>query len=228
MALIPAGLFEMGSAEGQGRVDERPLHEVNLRAFWIAKREVSVREYCEYLNKEGAVTKDGLPRINLESPDCPVMKVGKRRFRAKSGFDTRPIPHVSWHGATDYANWAGGRLPTSAEWEKAALLGSRPLPEDVKSIPAQAGTEPTDKADPEGTPLSAMAGNVWEWCADWYAKDYYLSSPTSDPVGPSLGEEKVIRGGSWASTEASKRPKNRHSAPPLGCYGTVGFRIVKD
>lgn len=228
MALIPEGAFDMGSPEGRGRPDERPLHQVTLKAFWIAKREISVGEYCEFLNQEGAVTKDGLPRMNLESPDCPVIKVGKKRFRPKPGYEKRPITQVSWHGAADYANWAGGRLPTSAEWEKAALLAGGAQAHDVKALSTQEGPEHTDKMEPEGGSLAGMAGNVWEWCADWYAKDYYASSPQSDPVGPSLGEEKVIRGGSWASTEASRRTKNRHCAPPLGCYRTVGFRIVKD
>jgi formylglycine-generating enzyme required for sulfatase activity len=228
MVLIPQGSFDMGSLEGQGRVDERPLHKVTLKSFWIGKHEISVREYCEFLNKEGAITKEGLPRINLENPDCPVIKVGKKRFRPKPDHETKPITHVSWHGAVDYAAWAGGRLPTSAEWEKAAIMAGGPRPSDSNVVPVQEGSEPTDKEDPAGGQITGMAGNVWEWCSDWYAKDYYAASPASDPLGPSLGEEKVIRGGSWASTEAGRRPKNRHGAPPLGCYRTVGFRIVKD
>lgn len=227
MILIPAGTFEMGSPVGEGRVDERPAHKVNLKAFYISKHQVTAAAYCRFLNEQGVMGKDGLPRVNLTLPECPVEK-GLKRFQAKNGMDEKPMVCVSWNGATDYAKWAGGRLPTSAEWERAALITTPYPPGDSLTVLKRDSSVPVSIGLPGAGGMTGIIGNVWEWCSDWYAKDYYAQSPPANPGGPALGEEKVIRGGSWASMEASKRIKNVHSAHPLGCYRTVGFRIVKD
>lgn len=227
MILIPAGTFEMGSPAGEGRVDERPAHKVHLKGFYISKHQVTVAAYCRFLNEQDVTGKDRLPRVNLTSADCPVEK-GRKGFQPKKGMDEKPMVCVSWNGAVDYAKWAGGRLPTSAEWEKAALLTTPYPPGDFLTILTRESSVPVNIGLPGAGGITGMIGNVWEWCSDWYAKDYYAQSPASNPGGPALGEEKVIRGGSWASVEASKRIKNVHSAHPLGCYRTVGFRIVKD
>jgi formylglycine-generating enzyme required for sulfatase activity len=156
-----------------------------------------------------------------------VEKIGKG-FQPKRGMADNPMVLVSWHGAADYAKWAAGRLPTSAEWEKAALL-TTPYPQgDFLTILTRESSVPVKIALPGAGGITGMIGNVWEWCSDWYTRDYYGQSPPSNPAGPALGEEKVIRGGSWASVEASKRIKNVHRAHPLGYYRTVGFRIVKE
>jgi formylglycine-generating enzyme required for sulfatase activity len=217
----------MGSSDGEGRVDEHPRHQVYVKDFYIAKHEVTAKEYCRFLDREGLAGKDGVPRVNLACPDCPVVKVGKN-FQPSEGMDDKPMVCVSWYGAQDYAQWAGGRLPTAAEWEKAALLSTPSPPGDFLGIVPRESSAPVAIAVPGVRGVTGLVGNAWEWCSDWYARDYYSASPSSDPVGPSLGEEKEIRGGSWASTEAARRISNRHSAPPLGYYRTVGFRIVKD
>lgn len=227
MAFIPAGTFEMGSPENEGRPDERPMQRVFLKEFYIAKHQVTAREFSEFLNQQGGTSKDGAPRVKLECPDCPIVRNGKR-YIAREGFEDRPVVCVSWYAASEYAQWAAGRLPTSAEWEKAALLTTPYPPGDSLVLLPRGGSVPVQIAEPGIRGVAGMMGNVWEWCSDWYAKDYYAQNPGSNPPGPAMGQEKVIRGGSWASMECSKRIKNRHKAAPRGYYRTVGFRIVKD
>jgi len=227
MVLIPAGPFDMGSPEGEGRPDERPIHKVFLKDFYIAKYDVTAKDFCDFLNARGEQTRDGLLRSNLDSPDCPIVKAG-RIFRPKEDCADRPMVCVSWYGASDYAEWVGGRLPTSAEWEKAALLTASYNAGDYLTIMPRESAMPVTVAAPGAKGVTGMTGNVWEWCSDWYSREYYAESPRSNPMGPALGEEKNIRGGSWASPESSKRIRNRHKISPRGFYRTVGFRIVKD
>lgn len=227
MVLIPAGPFDMGNAEGEGRLDERPLHKVFLKDFYIAKFDVTAKDFCAFLNAQGENSRDKIPRAKIDSPDCPIVKVGKV-FKPREDYSDKPMVCVSWYGASDYAEWAGGRLPTSAEWEKAALLITPDHAGDYLTILPREGAVPVTIAVPGSSGVTGMTGNVWEWCSDWYSHDYYRESPTSSPMGPALGEEKNIRGGSWASPESSKRIRNRHKASPRGYYRTVGFRIVKE
>lgn len=227
MALIPAGPFDMGSPDNGGRPDERPAQRILLKEFYIAKHQVTASEFSEFLNQQGEMSKDGALRVKLDCPDCPITKNGKR-FRPKDGLEESPAVCVSWYAASEYAQWAGGRLPTSAEWEKAALLITPRPPGDALTLLQREGPVPVQAAEPGLRGVTGMVGNVWEWCSDWYARDYYAQNPGSNPVGPSLGQEKVIRGGSWAAPECSKRIKNRHKAAPRGYYRTVGFRLVKD
>ncbi|MGC8657757.1 MAG: formylglycine-generating enzyme family protein [Desulfomonilaceae bacterium] len=227
MILIPAGPFEMGSADGSGRPDEKPLHKVYLADFYISKYEVTNAEFCKFLNKQGEMSSDGLPCIRIDDPLAPITRVSGV-FQPKPGFADRPVTDVSWYGASDYARWAGGRLPTSAEWEKAALLTTtNPEPDNI-SLSSDEQSSPVFTAKAGAFGVAGMTGNVWEWCSDWYSRNYYAVSPAQNPLGPSLGQEKVIRGGSWASAVCSRRIQNIHKAVPRGYYQTVGFRIVKD
>lgn len=227
MALIPSGPFDMGSPDSSGRPDERPAQRTLLREFYIAKHQVTASEFSEFLNQQGETSKDGALRVKLDCPDCPIIKNGKR-FQPKDGFEDKPVVCVSWHAASEFAQWAGSRLPTSAEWEKAALLITPHPPGDALTLLQREGSVPVQSAEPGLRGVTGMVGNVWEWCSDWYARDYYAQNPGANPAGPSLGQEKVIRGGSWAAPECSKRLKNRHKAAPRGYYRTVGFRLVKD
>lgn len=228
MVLVPAGPFDKGSQENKGRVDERPAQKVHLKDFYVAKHEVTVIDYCEFLNAQGEKSRDEMPRVKLDCPNCPFVK-DRNYFQPKPEMADRPMVCVSWYGAADYAEWAGGRLPTSAEWEKAALFTSPYRPGDYLSLLSRADSVPVAIATPGVMGVTGMIGNVWEWCSDWYARvPYPESASVSNPTGPALGKEKVIRGGSWASPEASKRIRNRHRASPRGYFRTVGFRIVKD
>ena len=228
MILIPAGHFDMGSPEGQGRVDERPVRKIFVKDFYIAKYETTCQEFCDFLNNKGASSaRDGSLRIKLDHPDCPIHKCGKL-YKPKDGQENKPVVYVSWYGAQEYAAWAGGRLPTSTEWEKAALFTSRyPMPDNL-AMPVETESADVQDALPGRKGVAGMLGNVWEWCADWYPQDHQYEPPAENPEGPATGAEKVIRGGSWASTDASKRIQNIHRAYPGGYYKTVGFRIVKD
>ncbi len=227
MVHIPAGPFDMGSPEGEGRIDEHPRHRVFVKDFHVSKHEVTVQQYCDFLNAKGNRTKDGFDRAKLDYPHCPIHLVGKA-FRPKKGCSDKPMVCVSWTGAADYAMWAGARLPSAAEWEKAAALTTPYPPGDFLSVLSRKESANVRMATPGVRGVTGMIGNVWDWCSDWYAADFYKNSPESNPVGPALGETKVIRGGSWASPESSRRVANRHKASPKGYYRTVGFRVVKD
>ena len=204
MVLIAGSSFEMGSSDGKGRPDEHPSHTVSLKSFHIAKCPVSVEDYCEFLNKSGLKCKDGQARVKLDAPDCPIVQSGSN-FKPRRGFADKPMVYVSWYGAAEYAEWIGGRLPTEAEWEKAALATTSQRPKDV--IALNESEDATSEQGPASRTqgMCLMVGNIWEWCADWYARTYYAESPAENPAGPSTGLEKDIRGGSTASVEASRR-----------------------
>lgn len=227
LVYVPGGPFNVGSPGDEGRPDERPKHRAFIKAFYVAKHEVTAKEYSEFLNAQGEKSRDGSTRVKLDSPFCPIQKNG-RYFQPKRGEEDMPVVCVSWYGAADYAEWAGGRLPTSAEWEKAASLCTPYRPPDYLTILPRKDRAPVSIAAPGLRGITGMIGNVWEWCSDWYDEDYYANSTANNPAGPPLGKEKVVRGGSWASPESSKRIKNLHKASPTGYYRTVGFRIVKD
>ncbi len=227
MILIPAGPFEMGSPDGVGRPDERPWHTVYLADFYISKHEVTNAEFCKFLNKQGEISSDGLPSVRIDDASSPIIKVNGA-FQPRPGFADRPVTHVSWFGASDYAQWAGGRLPTSAQWEKAALYTTIAASKDNVALSTEEQSSPVYTSDSGAFGITGVFGGVWEWCSDWYSRDYYALSPSQNPLGPSLGQEKVIRSGSWASSVSSRRIQNVHKAVPRGYYRTVGLRIVKD
>jgi len=227
MVLIPAGVFDMGSPEGEGRPDEHPAKKVFQKDFYLSKHEVTAREFSEFLNSQGENARDGILRIKLDCADCPIVKSG-RSFRPKEGSADKPVVCVSWYGAADYAEWVGGRLPTSVEWEKAALMTTPYPPGDYLTVLPRDGSVPVQIASPGVRGIAGLSGNVWQWCSDWYARDYYAQMTPNNTAGPALGEEKNIRGGSWAGPESSKRIRNRHKAHPRGYFRTIGFRVVKD
>ncbi len=227
MVLVPEGATEIGSPKGSGRPDEHPAHRVTIGSFYISKHEVTTEEYCRFLNAAGLIRRGRIERVKLSMEECPIEKRNGRYYPKKDKAET-PIVCVSWFGATDYARWAGARLPTEAEWERAAILTAAGPSTDSPAVLKRESTVPVTIATPGTHGVTGMSGNVWEWCSDWYAPDYYGESPAVNPAGPPLGDEKVIRGGSRSSTEGQKRPKNRFKAPPQGYFRTVGFRIVKD
>jgi len=219
MVLIPAGEFTMGSDEGGS--DEKPKHDVYLDAYYIDKYEVTVGQFRKFCSAT---------RTNM--PGQPSWNEG----------DNYPVVNVSWDDASAYASWAGKRLPTEAEWEKAARgLNGRVYPwgytwdsskcnnGEPNSTDGYANTAPVGSF-PQGASkygVLDMAGNVWEWCSDWYNEIYYQSSPSRNPTGPSSGLVRVGRGGSWNSGLALCRTVNRGSYLPELRTIYYGFRCAR-
>lgn len=219
MVLIPAGEFQMGSNEGED--DEVPVHKVYLDAFYMDIFEVTNAQYKKFMNATGynAPRYWNDPRFN--APDQPV--VG-----------------VTWHDAKAYCEWAGKRLPTEAEWEKAARGGLEgktypwgdgfvdALVEESSSVPANAAfIFQVGNSTPNNYGLYDMAGNAWEWCIDWYDDAYYAKSTGRNPAGPSAGKNRVLRGGSWfAGVYEPLRVAYRYSFNPEQTSDLIGFRCA--
>jgi formylglycine-generating enzyme required for sulfatase activity len=222
MVYVPGGTFQMGSTDGLAG-NEQPVHAVTLDGFWIDQTEVTNSQYarcfadgiCFSPSKSGSSTRDS--------------------YYGDSQFDDYPVLYVSWYDAATYCGWAGGRLPSEAEWEYAArgpdghiypwgndypdggLLNYGEFVGDT----AQVGSYP-DGASWVGA--MDMAGNVWEWVNDWYGE--YSSEVQTNPKGPETGEERVLRGGSWYGIREWLRAASRGSVPPVVRTDYYGFRCV--
>jgi len=216
---IPAGEFWMGSEEGNG--NEELVHEVNLDAYWLDEHEVTLDQYHEFMKETG----------------CEELVCGES--------EDYPVGCVSWYDAQTYCEWRGGRLPTEAEWEKAArggLEGKKypwgdegPVCDDGAENGARfndndqcnyIGTAPVMSYTPNGYGLYDMTGNVMEWASDWYDKDYYASSPSNNPDGPSSGTVRVLRGGSWYYDADFVRTAYRDGSTPDDYHPGIGFRCA--
>ncbi len=221
MVLIPAGEFQMGSSDGND--DEKPVHTVYLDAFYMDVYEATNAQYKKFMD----ATEHSAPKSWSDSD-----------FNAPN----QPVVGVTWHDAVAYAKWAGKRLPTEAEWEKAArggLEGKKyPWGNSISHANANyygiGGRDrweymaPVGSFAPNGYGLYDMAGNVWEWCADWYDGEYYVNSPRRNPTGPSSGQYRVLRGGSCVSLFANilRTADRRRSLYPTITYVLDGFRCV--
>ncbi len=223
MVYVPAGDFSMGSLVGTA--DEQPVHTVYLDAYWMDRTEVTNEMY----------------NLCVQAGAC--LRPLKFHSNTHSGyyFDAQyanyPVIALKWSSAETYCAWAGRRLPTEAEWEKAARgtdgrtypWGNGSPSSGLLNFNNPAGdTEDVESYAFGASPYGAlnMAGNVTEWVADWYAADYYGSSPSSNPTGPALGDYRVLRGGSWYSNEYLVRSADRHWIEPDSREITIGFRCV--
>lgn len=230
---IPPGRFLMGCVPADKRCDddEKPQHRVTIsKGFWMATTEVTVDAYTRYLEQKFGDAK------HKKMPQAPF-------WDTKWTDKFAPMSGITWQEATDYCAWAGGRLPTEAEWEYAARGGAEneiyPLnsenSRDKANFLGRQGndrydhTAPVGSFDPNPFHLFDMAGNVWEWVLDYYYKNYYNDSPSVDPRGPESGTEHVARGGSWySSAEKHLRISIRDHFKPKDTGHTVGFRCVLD
>ncbi len=216
MITIAAGKFIMGS--NVGFAYEKPVHAVYLDTYQIGKYEVTVAQYRKFCKATGK-----------KMPKAPEW----------GWKDNHPIVNVTWDDAAAYCKWAGGRLPTEAEWEKAARgTDGRTYPWGNKwdknkcangylslASTASVGSCPAG-ASPYG--CMDMAGNVSEWCADWFDANYYKASPSRNPKGPSRGGYRVLRGGSWLSyVDDYYRSASRTSLGPHSGLDNSGFRLAR-
>lgn len=221
---VPAGSFLMGS--GHGAADERPVHRVNGSGFMMDRYEVTNARYRACV-AAGACTSPSLPSSN-----------GRARYFDDPRFADYPVIFVSWDQARSFCAFAGGRLPSEAEWERAAAGSEAPrtypwgesAPDCSKANFAGCVGD-TDRVGrrPAGqSPYGAfdMAGNVWEWTGDWYDAGAYHTSPVQDPTGPDSGTLKVLRGGCWVSGASSLRTTCRKPELPNSWAPNVGFRCV--
>lgn len=221
---VPAGAFLMGSE--QGAPDEKPVHRVTGSAFVMDRYEVTNARYLACV-RAGACTAPSLKTSSL-----------RRTYFDDASFADYPVIFVSWGQAQSFCSFAGGRLPTEAEWERAAAGSEAP-----RTYPWGESTPDCSKANFAGcvgdtdrvgrrvagqSPYGAydMAGNVWEWTADWYDAGYYASSPDHDPPGPTSGRLKVMRGGCWVSGASTLRTSCRKPSLPNSWAPNVGFRCV--
>lgn len=219
MLMIPAGEFMMGSNDGDS--DEKPMHRVSVNTFYLDKYEVTHAQFAHFVEASGTH--------------------GEWQATGANGQDQHPVVNVTWHDALAYCRWAEKRLPTEAEWEYAARgAEGRTYPwgntwdagrARIKGNNENDGTVPVgsfpDGASPFG--ILDLAGNVWEWTADWYDSTYYRNSPRNNPNGPSNGAYRVLRGGSWGSTAPKfVQSTNRLFDRPQSRNEVFGFRCAKD
>ncbi len=225
MVLIPQGPFEMGAAGTQALEDERPLHRVTLDAFMMDVHEVTTAQYSVFLAATGRTAPWLWESVNLHA------------------HGDRPVVGVDWHDADAYCRWMGKRLPTEAEWEKAARgddgraypWGNQLPTKDSANLALGARFSysqvlmPVQSYESGKSPygLYQMAGNAGEWVADWYSVNYYEHSPETNPSGPENGQFKVLRGGSWSDLPKYLLTYGRFKLPPETRNSYTGFRCAK-
>jgi formylglycine-generating enzyme required for sulfatase activity len=257
LVLVPPGSFRMGDNFGDGESRERPVHLVDLDAFYIGKYEVTNGEWRKFRDDKDYSDPKYWPSGRVVPKDqVPYWTQAQNHGGGTPGSDNYPVLGVNWDAATAYCNWLSAktgkkyRLPTEAEWEKAArgtdqrrfpwgnnidhsyanFVGSQKF--DTGQLVGYYDGSKRDELQTHSnaSPYGAydMAGNVMEWCQDWYSRDYYSVSPKKNPQGPANGAYRVIRGGSFFMEPQDIRTYARSAGwPSLQSYRMLGFRIAR-
>ncbi len=248
MLVVPAGAFTMGDTFGDGDSREGPAHAVTLDAYYIAKFEVTNGDWKKFLNDPGYNDTKLWPGGYVVPKDqSPYWTQAINHGGATEGSDKYPVLGMNWDAATAYCHWLSAktgkkyRLPTEAEWEKAARGTDKrrfPWGNTIDYEHANyAGAQKFDTGKEVGSyPKGAspygvmdMAGNVMEWCSDWYQRDYYKESPKKNPKGPEKGAYRVMRGGSFFFESKDLRTYARSGGwPSLQAWRMLGMRVVRE
>lgn len=241
MIEVEGGTFTMGSDLIAN--DEKPAHKVTLSDYSIGKYEVTYAEFLRFIHATGYI-------IEAELPDSIRLKRGypKRDFiepflDVKASDSMRPVGNINWFDAQAYIKWLNEntgknyRLPTEAEWEYAAIGGHKSTPTVyVGGVDLDKLSWYFDNAEHKSHIIGQkmanelgiydMSGNVREWCSEWYGEFYYASSPETNPQGPDLGNQRVLRGGSWVSSKERMRITFRNFDFPYNSHNDYGFRLA--
>lgn len=232
MVVIPGGSYMRGSHEGAR--DEMPRHKVGLPSFALDIHPVTNEQFVRFLQVMGG-EKDRNNNDIIRLRDARIKRSGGK-LTIESGYAKHPVVGVTWYGAVAYAKWIGKRLPSEAEWEAGATAGREVMyPAGAEMERSQANFFSSDTTSVMSYPpnpfgLYDMAGNVYEWCRDWYAYNYYDTSALEPdhPQGPPQGVYRVLRGGCWKSLKEDLRCSHRHRNNPGAVNGTYGFRCAAD
>jgi formylglycine-generating enzyme required for sulfatase activity len=233
VAHITEGVYYRGS--NQGCRDEIPRHPVRIGSFIIDVHPVTNEQFVRFLDFLGD-EKDHQNHDIIRLRDSRIKRTAGR-FSIERGYGRHPVVGVTWYGAMGYCKWVGKRLPTEAEWEAACCGGlehpTYPTGEDIEKTQANFFSSDTTAVmsyPPNGYGIYDMAGNVYEWCSDWYEYNYYeYSAQEPDfPKGPIQGVYRVLRGGCWKSLKEDLRCSKRHRNNPGAANGTYGFRCAQD
>jgi formylglycine-generating enzyme required for sulfatase activity len=251
VARVPAGAFAMGADDGDE--DERPAHKVYVDEFFIGAHPVTNAEYAEFVGDTGHPSPaiGRLPLIASGPLEAQFRSIADRHLWANGtpppGRANHPVTLVRFEDALTYCSWLTGktgktiRLPTEAEWERAARGGQEgqrfPWGDNLEPgaahfVPRGGRKEYFDTAEVGSYPPNAfnlfdMAGNVWEWVSDWYTRHYYSQAQYRNPKGPESGPMRIVRGGSWVNADGRYlRCAYRHKVPPDSYTYSIGFRIA--
>lgn len=269
LVLVPGGFFQMGAAAADMLAEcetfragcnrdwftaSEPAHTVLVAPFYMDQHEVTNVAYLDFLNAKGTEIEDCSGQACLVLENSELQQSDEGGFQIDPAAATNPVTGVTWFGAAEFCEWRDSRLPTEAEWEKAALWN--PATEagtfypwgdefdgtqvnfcDVQCTEPQANPDFDDGfatlapvgsfpggASPTG--VLDMAGNVWEWVADWFSESYYNESATSNPTGPDEGTDRVVRGGSYFDTGNFTSGRIRFPSEPGNSDRTIGFRCA--
>lgn len=233
MVVVQGGPFERGSNDGNR--DEMPRHQIILNSFAIDIHPVTNEQFVRFLEVMGG-EKDSNHQDIIRLRDSRIKRSGGR-LSIESGYAKHPVVGVTWYGAMAYSKWIGKRLPTEAEWEIAACGGKvnalYPTGDYIEKTQANFFSSDTTAVmsyAPNDLGLYDLAGNVYEWCYDWYGYNFYEASiqEPENPIGPLQGVYRVLRGGCWKSLREDLRCSRRHRNNPGTVNGTYGFRCAAD